>query len=309
MSCSGAVNVLVELCYSRAMAGEQFVDVTYRGLDLGKGLRISELQPSSAVVEHPEPMPAGTELALIADDKTMSIVVVHVREKTSTSKAPAAMIVAPLALDEAGQAFWGGEPASESATAAEPEVESAAELEVESAAEPEVESAAEPEAEPAAELKAEPTAAEEDPSEASAENTIVEPIAAPDVVEATAAEGKGSLAEEIADETIEQTVDVAAVQAAELAAEQVAEAEAEKPVEAAADEEPAEPDAATQSTKTTTVMSADEIQAILQAESSDAEATDAKGGSAPKAAEPNESSVPAGKSKKKKRRRRRKTRT
>ena len=109
------------------MPGEQLVDVTYRGLELGKALPISELQPSSATVECPEPMPSGTELSMTVAGMVIPVVVKKVREKNSTSELPGAMIVAPLALDDAARTWWnGGEPVVElEAAAAEPEAAAA----------------------------------------------------------------------------------------------------------------------------------------------------------------------------------------
>jgi hypothetical protein len=48
--------------------GESFVDVTYRGLELGKRLRLRDLRPEAGYLEIPLPMPVGTHLILRTDE-------------------------------------------------------------------------------------------------------------------------------------------------------------------------------------------------------------------------------------------------
>jgi len=47
---------------------ESFVDLTYRGLSLGRRIKLTQVRPSSGYLELPSPMPVGTLVAISTDD-------------------------------------------------------------------------------------------------------------------------------------------------------------------------------------------------------------------------------------------------
>ena len=49
---------------------ESFVDLTYRGLSLGRRVRLSQVRPSTGYLELPAPMPVGSQIAITAEDGT-----------------------------------------------------------------------------------------------------------------------------------------------------------------------------------------------------------------------------------------------
>ena len=51
------------------MAGEAFVDVTYRGLEVGRRLKLWDVGPSTAYVEVSTPMPVGAEVVIQLDER------------------------------------------------------------------------------------------------------------------------------------------------------------------------------------------------------------------------------------------------
>jgi ABC-type antimicrobial peptide transport system permease subunit len=47
---------------------ESFVDLTYRGLPLGRRIKLTEIRPSTGYLELPAPMPVGTTFAIATDE-------------------------------------------------------------------------------------------------------------------------------------------------------------------------------------------------------------------------------------------------
>src|SRR5262249_44950456 len=65
---------------------ESFVDLTYRGLSLGRRVRLSQVRPSSGYLELPAPMPVGTQIALATDDGvTFDATVTWIHEQVGSS--------------------------------------------------------------------------------------------------------------------------------------------------------------------------------------------------------------------------------
>jgi len=50
---------------------ESFVDLTYRGLTLGRKVKLTQVRPSSGILEHVAPMPVGTSIGIASDDGTL----------------------------------------------------------------------------------------------------------------------------------------------------------------------------------------------------------------------------------------------
>jgi hypothetical protein len=86
---------------------ESFVDLTYRGLSLGRRVRLSQVRPSTGYLELAAPMPVGSEIAVAADDGTaFDAVVTAVYEHVAGSDRTPGMTVAPALAAEATSAWW-----------------------------------------------------------------------------------------------------------------------------------------------------------------------------------------------------------
>jgi hypothetical protein len=122
-----------------------FVDVSYRGLEVGRRLRMRDFAADRAYVELPTPMPVGTALEIATDEgPRIAAVVARVHEQVGGSDQPPGMRVTP-ALAGAGDAaaWWQARAAELPAPPEEPEPEPAPEPEA--AVEPAVEATAAPE--------------------------------------------------------------------------------------------------------------------------------------------------------------------
>src|SRR3569833_1742050 len=76
-----------KVLYSGAMS-ESFVDLTYRGLTLGRKVKLTQIRPSSGILEHVAPMPVGTTNKNTSEKKTQNnAVVTDVREQTGDAAA------------------------------------------------------------------------------------------------------------------------------------------------------------------------------------------------------------------------------
>lgn len=86
---------------------ESFVDITYRGLSLGRRVKLSHVRPSTGYLETPAPMPVGTAIQ-IATDEGVSIEakVTAIHEQTGGSDKPPGMTVAPSLSGEALVSWW-----------------------------------------------------------------------------------------------------------------------------------------------------------------------------------------------------------
>jgi hypothetical protein len=89
------------------MAGEVFVDVTYRGLELGRRLKLREVGPSTAYLEHGTPMPVGAQVLLsVGDGLSIPVTVVRVHEQVAGAEMPPGMRVQASGLEGAAAAWW-----------------------------------------------------------------------------------------------------------------------------------------------------------------------------------------------------------
>lgn len=92
--------------------GDAFVDVSYRGLEVGRRLRIRAFSRDAAYVEAPLPMPVGTPVELAIDNgMRIPAVVARVHEQVGGSDRPPGMRVQPT-LDDAARAWWDDATAS-----------------------------------------------------------------------------------------------------------------------------------------------------------------------------------------------------
>jgi hypothetical protein len=86
---------------------ESYVDLTYRGLSLGRRIRLTQIRPSSGYLELAAPMPVGTPLAITSDDGvTFEATVRGVHEQVAGSDRAPGMIVAPALAGVAAAAAW-----------------------------------------------------------------------------------------------------------------------------------------------------------------------------------------------------------
>ncbi|HWN69366.1 MAG TPA: hypothetical protein VNM90_17115, partial [Haliangium sp.] len=88
------------------MASEALVDLSYRGLVLGKRVRLLQVGPQSAYVAHDAPMPVGTELVLtVGENLAIPAQVARVREGDSKD-GPAGMWLWADAAEQRARAWW-----------------------------------------------------------------------------------------------------------------------------------------------------------------------------------------------------------
>lgn len=86
---------------------ESFVDLTYRGLSLGRRVKLTQVRPSTGYVETPAPMPVGTAILIATDDGIMlDAMVMAIHEQVGGSDRVPGMVVAPALADDARQAWW-----------------------------------------------------------------------------------------------------------------------------------------------------------------------------------------------------------
>jgi hypothetical protein len=116
---------------SHAM-GESFVDVSYRGLELGKRLKLRDVVPEAGYVEIPLPMPVGTEIELVTDEGLkIAAHVTQVHEQVAGAAAHPGMRIKPH-LGGAAVKWWqaridaGAVAAEEAAARAKAEAEARA---------------------------------------------------------------------------------------------------------------------------------------------------------------------------------------
>jgi hypothetical protein len=105
------------------MATEQFVDVTYRGLEIGSTVKLRELGPTTAYVELTTPMPVGTSLMIATDTGvTFGARVLRVQEQVAGAEHPPGMRIA-AELEGAAADWWKPLVDSEDPVIPEPTVE------------------------------------------------------------------------------------------------------------------------------------------------------------------------------------------
>lgn len=86
---------------------ESFVDLTYRGLSLGRRVKLSQVRPSSGYLETPAPMPVGTRIQIATDEgPVLQATVKSIHEQTGGSDKAPGMTVAPDLASEAVESWW-----------------------------------------------------------------------------------------------------------------------------------------------------------------------------------------------------------
>ena len=91
------------------MAGEQIVDVHYRGHEIARTCQITDVGPTSAYLAVDQPMPVGTEIELITDTGvTVKSRVIRVHEKIPDRKQTAGMYIQAATSSEEAATWWSG---------------------------------------------------------------------------------------------------------------------------------------------------------------------------------------------------------
>lgn len=92
--------------YARAV-NESFVDLSYRGLSLGRRIKLTQVRPSSGYVELPSPMPVGTQIALTTDEGVaFDATVAWIHEQVAGAERQPGMVVIPELGSDAAAAWW-----------------------------------------------------------------------------------------------------------------------------------------------------------------------------------------------------------
>lgn len=86
---------------------ESFVDLSYRGLSLGRRIKLTRVEPASGYLETPAPMPVGTSIS-IATEEGLSVdaIVTEVREQVGGTTTAPGMQVTPRLEGAESTAWW-----------------------------------------------------------------------------------------------------------------------------------------------------------------------------------------------------------
>jgi len=90
-----------------AAVSESFVDLSYRGLPLGRRIKLTQVRPSTAYLEMPTPMPVGTKIQIHTDDGlVLEALVRDLHEQVGGSDRPPGMTIAPALGDDKALEWW-----------------------------------------------------------------------------------------------------------------------------------------------------------------------------------------------------------
>ena len=90
----------------RAMS-ESFVDLTYRGLAVGRRVKLTQMRPSTGYLELPTPMPVGTAIGIASDDGLLtSAIVTEIHEQVGGSEHAPGMLVKPALESDVVRTWW-----------------------------------------------------------------------------------------------------------------------------------------------------------------------------------------------------------
>ena len=86
---------------------ETFVDLTYRGLPLGRRIKLTRVRPTTGYLEVPAPMPVGTMIGILTDDTVaLDAQVVEIHEQVGGATEAPGMTVKPKLVGDAAQSWW-----------------------------------------------------------------------------------------------------------------------------------------------------------------------------------------------------------
>ena len=93
--------------------GDRFVDVSYRGLEIGRQLKLRDVTTEGAYLESTTPMPVGSPIEVIIDDGTrLAAMVASVHEQVAggTGSDSPGMRIRPVASGVAARRWWENQP-------------------------------------------------------------------------------------------------------------------------------------------------------------------------------------------------------
>jgi len=86
---------------------ESFVDLSYRGLALGKRIKLTQVRAAAGFIELPTPMPVGTTIGIATEDGVLlEAMVAEVREQVTGSDRAPGMVVKPKLDADAARTWW-----------------------------------------------------------------------------------------------------------------------------------------------------------------------------------------------------------
>jgi len=104
------------------MAQDAFVDVAYRGLEVGRRLKLRDVGPRTGYVEVRTPMPVGAGLMIRGDDgHSIAAVVIRVHEQVAGADMPPGMRIQIRDVQGEAAAWWRGLVSREDPVIPEPE--------------------------------------------------------------------------------------------------------------------------------------------------------------------------------------------
>jgi hypothetical protein len=93
--------------YARCRMTETFVDLTYRGLSLGRRVKLTQVHKTTGYLEHPTPMPVGTAVSIATDEGlTFDAVVDAIHEQVGGSDKAPGMRVKPTFASDQLTTWW-----------------------------------------------------------------------------------------------------------------------------------------------------------------------------------------------------------
>lgn len=96
---------------------ESFVDLTYRGLSLGRRVKLTQVRPTTGYLEMPAPMPVGTTIVIATDEGvSFDAIVTSIHEQVGGSDTAPGMLVTPALGDDARESWWRARVGPSSAT-------------------------------------------------------------------------------------------------------------------------------------------------------------------------------------------------
>src|SRR5262245_34943158 len=86
---------------------ESLVDLSYRGLNLGKRIKLTQVRPSTGFLEMPAPMPVGTSIGIATEDGVLfEAVVSEILEQISGEGRAPGMLVKPKLEADSARGWW-----------------------------------------------------------------------------------------------------------------------------------------------------------------------------------------------------------
>jgi hypothetical protein len=88
---------------------ESFVDLSYRGLALGKRIKLTQVRPATGFLELPTPMPVGTAIGIATDDGVLlEAQVAEIHEQVGGTDRVPGMLVKPKLDTDVARNWWSG---------------------------------------------------------------------------------------------------------------------------------------------------------------------------------------------------------